>query len=84
MRRAIMDIHNGLPVQVTREDSDLWTGLNARYAAYRGKHASLGHHITFNYSLSSPVPMHEGRTLGYFDDSATHTLLGLEDDDQVS
>ena len=27
--------------------------------------------------------MHEGRTLGYFDDSTTHTLLGLEDDDQV-
>ena len=27
--------------------------------------------------------MHEGRTLGYFNDSAMCTLLGLEDDDQV-
>ena len=59
------------------------TAPNARYAAYRGKHVSLGHRITFDYSLSSPAPMHEGRTSGYFDDSATHTLLGLKDDDQV-
>ena len=56
---------------------------NTRYAAYRSEHASLGHRITFDYSLSSPAPMHEGRTSGYFDDSATHTLLGLEEDDQV-
>ena len=27
VRRAVMDIRNGLPVQVTWEDSDLWTGL---------------------------------------------------------
>ena len=37
----------------------------------------------FDYSLSSPAPTHEGRTSGYFDDSATHTLLGLKEDDQV-
>ena len=37
----------------------------------------------FDYSLSSPAPTHKGRTSGYFDDSATHTLLGLEEDDQV-
>ena len=56
---------------------------NARYATYRSEHASLGHRITFDYSLSSPVPMHEGRTSGYFNDSAMHTLLGLEEDNQV-
>ena len=56
---------------------------NACYATYQGEHVSLGHRIMFNYSLSSPVPMHKGRTLGYFDDSTMHTLLGLEDDDQV-
>ena len=27
MRRAITGIHDGLPVRVTQEDSDLWTGL---------------------------------------------------------
>ena len=56
---------------------------NAHYAAYRSEHALLGHRITFDYSLSSPAPTHEGRTSGYFNDSATHTLLGLEEDDQV-
>ena len=56
---------------------------SARYATYRSEHASLGHCITFDYSLLSPAPMHEGRTSGYFDDSAMHTLLGLEEDDQV-
>ena len=56
---------------------------SARYAVYRSEHASLGHRITFDYSLSSPAPMHEGRTSGYFDDSATHTLLGLKEDDLI-
>ena len=56
---------------------------NTRYTAYQSEHASIGHHITFDYSLSSPAPTHEGRTSGYFDDSATHTLLGLEEGNQV-
>ena len=56
---------------------------NTCYTTYRGEHALLEHHIMFDYSLSSPAPTHEGRTSGYFDDSAMHTLLGLEDDDQV-
>jgi hypothetical protein len=56
---------------------------STRYAAYQSEHASLGHRITFDYSLSLPAPTHGGRTLGYSDDSATHTLLGLEEDDQV-
>ena len=56
---------------------------SACYATYRSEHASLRHRITFDYSLSSPVPTHRGRTLGYSDDSTTHTLLGLEEDDQV-
>ena len=28
VRRAVMDIHNGLPIQVTWEDLDSWTGLH--------------------------------------------------------
>ena len=29
VRRAVTDIHNGLPIRVTQEDSDSWTGLAA-------------------------------------------------------
>ena len=56
---------------------------NAHYTTYQSEHASLGHRIMLDYSLSSLAPTHEGRTLGYFNDSATHTLLGLKEDDQV-
>ena len=53
------------------------------YTAYHREHASLNHHITFDYSLSSPAPKHKGRTLGYYDDSTTCTLLALDVDDHV-
>ena len=56
---------------------------SAHYTAYQSEHASLRHRITFNYSLLSPGPMHKGRTSGYFDDSTTHTLLGLKEDDLI-
>jgi len=59
------------------------TVTNSRYATYHREHASLGHRITFDYSLSSPAPTHEGRTSGFFEDSATRALLALNDEDLV-
>jgi len=52
-----------------------------RYAEYNKSHATISHRITFDYQLSSPALMEEGKSSGYFDDSAMHALLALDEDD---
>jgi hypothetical protein len=45
------------------------------------QHESATHHIGFDPSASSPARVQQGVKHGYFDDKATKTLLGLDDDD---
>ena len=79
IHHLISNSSSSIPIKM----SSSMTAPNAHYATYQSEHTLLGHRITFDYSLSSLVPTHEGGTSGYFDDSTTHTLLGLKEDDQV-
>jgi len=71
------------PRSIPAQMSSIASASNSRYAVYSREHASLEHRITFDYTLSSPAPTHEGKTLGYYDDSATRALLGLEEVDLI-
>jgi hypothetical protein len=40
-------------------------------------HTLATHHVTYSYVLSLAAPIQDGAVSGYFEDTLTHSLLGL-------